>query len=205
MNHIENVINAHRTQWFKDHKASLYKHGDLMVLNWATPGTSYHAIRYVFDGQYIYITGDCGIATYRLTELASPSKVSKYCLSYLTGKMECFSGEKHQFNSDKAVEQIQEWYDDTVDPEEDEESYINDMKEIVENLKNLARNSGGKTEWEHRIWSFYENGTYNDHLFDSENASYIVSCGLELHPRLIVYLLGIQMAVEQLDEMAVSE
>ena len=52
---------------FRDHIATLTEHGDLKILEWEKPGTSFYYVRYVFDGNRIYITGDLGEAVFCLT------------------------------------------------------------------------------------------------------------------------------------------
>ncbi|WP_410745825.1 hypothetical protein, partial [Clostridium neonatale] len=67
MNKEDEVKKYIRENWFKDHKAVLTKHGDLEVLDWRRPGTCCYAVRYVFDGCHMYITGDIGEALFNLT------------------------------------------------------------------------------------------------------------------------------------------
>lgn len=196
MERIEKEREHIRNDWFKDHVATVTKHDGVMILDWRKPGTFMYAVKYVMVGNKLFISGDIGDAVYNLTWNATVDSFDDVGLSYFTGKLSCNSREKYDFNSELAQEEIKEDFIDWCD--------VDDISELEGDEKNLYRELiSATTEWSTHeqfssmgVWTAYNNTDCD--WFDGEAASSIADCGKELSSVFIAYLLGIQMANEQL-------
>ena len=104
MDREEKIIKELKEYWFKDHKATLTKHGDLEVLDWRKPGTSNYAVRYIFDGYRMYVSGDIGEAVFNLTWKADINSFNGLHIGYFVEKMA--AGEKTTWDSEAAEEAL---------------------------------------------------------------------------------------------------
>lgn len=69
----------HANLHFSNHKAEIKEHGGITVLNWRNQnGSSDYYVHYVFDGCFLYISGDLGSAVVHLTEKATLNALSRY-------------------------------------------------------------------------------------------------------------------------------
>lgn len=188
---IESMI---RDDWFKDHIASYEKLNDsVSILNWQRPGTSFYKIRYVLDNNRIYISGDCGEAVYVLTEKASLDRLYQYDITYFTGKLACFCEEKYDFDSQQAIERLnelkKEFYECETVPDF---TYDHIMFELIE----AAGDCTYRSHWHDVLVMFNDQITdYYPDLFDT-----LADIGNQLNCRLIGYLIGLKMAFEQIKQ-----
>lgn len=98
-----------RQEWFKDHKAKLEKLSeDVSILTWRAPGTSSYYVRYVFDYNKIYITGDLGDAILKIYDKVDLEKAASFDIYYLHEKLTARDEEKWAFDEDKAIKRLQE-------------------------------------------------------------------------------------------------
>lgn len=173
---------------FKDHIATLTEHGDLKVLDWKKPGTSFYYVRYVFDGYKMYITGDLGEAIFCLTWKADIGSFSNLSLGYFHEKLNAYCSDKYDFDSDKAVKRLREWLNQL---KEDEKEYEHDkMQELFER----ARSCSEEWEWVEVIHE------YEDFIsdLDVDYWEWLYNIGREYPIRVFSYLIGLQMASKQL-------
>lgn len=179
-----------RTDWFKDHRAILTNHGDLKILDWKKPGTIYYYIRYIFDGSRLYITGDLGEAVFCLTWKSDIHSFNGLDLGYFHEKLRAYHEEKYDYNSDKAVRELREWLNDLKN---DGAEYDHDeMKSLFEG----ARYSSEKWEWVEVIRN------HEDFIseLDPNYWEWAYKVGRDYPARFTSYLIGLQMASEQLRE-----
>jgi len=188
---IEKSIREH---WFKDHQAQLTKHGDLQVLNWREPGTFMYAVRYVFDGSRIYISGDLGEAVFCLTWVAHIHSFDDIHIGYFAEKLEAYAEERWDFSNENAVKRLREWLNDLK--EYGREYDHDDMKELFE----AARNSSSESEWAYHINNL--SGFVSE--LDCDYWEWMYKAGREYPGRLRSYLIGLQMASEQLKKFEVQ-
>lgn len=130
-----------RGSWFKNHVATLSKHGDLEVLDWQQPGTVIFKVRYVFDGCHMYVSGDLGEAVFRFTEKANPTRVSRYDLHYFEEKLRAFCDARRDFDRDKAKGYL---------VEQKNEGIIDES--VYSELLSLVDQCSTSREWEHLIY-----------------------------------------------------
>lgn len=184
-----------RECWFKNHKAVLTKHGDLEVLDWKKPGSCTYAVRYVFDGSYMYITGDIGEALFNLTWKAGVDTFNGISTSYFMEKMRAFSDERYYFNVDTAKNELFEWKNnyltDHYEMLEDEE-FDDFFVELIDDLEGCSR------EWE---WATVINSKIDEiEKYDMDYWEWMYNIGREVPARIYGYIVGLQMAAEQLKE-----
>jgi hypothetical protein len=177
-----------KDHWFKDHVATLTQHGSLQVLDWKRPTSNTYRCRYVFDGCFMYISGDIGEAVFRLTWNAGVHTFKGTYLGYFYRKLSAYSDEKMDFDSDNAVKGLREWIRRLKDNGEKYDHY--EMRDLFEQ----ARGCDNKRGWAEIV---------NDHYdfisgLDQDFWEWIYNIGDEIPARIHAYLIGLQMASQQL-------
>lgn len=184
-----------RECWFKNHQAQLVQHGDLQVLSWREPGTGTYAIRYVFDGSRIYISGDVGEAIYWLTWRAHIHSFNDLSMGYFTEKLAVFCEERWDFSSEKAVKGLREWVKRLKEYEKQYDH--DDMKQLFD----AARSCSSESEWAYHV------NELNDFIseLDCDYWEWMYKVGRDYPSRLRSYLIGLQMASEQLKKFEAQQ
>ena len=185
-----------KEDWFKEHVATLTQHGDLQVLDWRRPTSNTYRCRYVFDSSNMYITGDIGAALFRLTWIASVHSFNNIYIGYFKGKMSAFSDDDMDFSSEEAVKGLRAWVKRL---KENGEKYDHDeMKDLFEKARGCSR----KEEWA----GIVNESDCNDFIsnLDEDYWEWIYNVGDEIPARIHAYLIGLQMASEQLREGQIS-
>lgn len=192
-----------REMWFKNHKAVLTKHGDLEVLDWRKPNSGTYAVRYVFDGSHMYITGDIGEALFNLTWKAGVNTFNGISTHYFMEKMVAFSDDRYDFDCDTAKESLKEWrkqyLEDNCDMDDDKLEEFNDnFDELLDSVDECSC---------HEHWVGIVNERHNDFIseIDPDYWEWIYNIGDEVPARIYGYIVGLQMAAEQLKESEVEQ
>ncbi len=204
MDREEKIVKELKEHWFKDHKATLKKHGDLIVLDWRKPGTNNYAVRYIFDGYMMYISGDIGEAVFNLTWKAHIDSFNDINIGYFVGKMAV--GEKTTWDDETAIERLEEWKKERLDDSEyyfenDEEK--KEFEEFIEELEGAARESRTTEQW---AWQ-YVNGEYESDIskYDADYWEWLYDIGNVVPYHTYGFLIGLQMASEQLKKSEVEQ
>ena len=198
MNKEDEVKKYIRENWFKDHKAVLTKHGDLEVLDWRRPGTCCYAVRYVFDGCHMYITGDIGEALFNLTWKAGVDTFNGISTHYFMEKMMAFSDDRYNFDCDSAKEELEEWHKQYIEDNHDmDEDKILEFHDNFNELLDSVDECSCKEHWVGMV-----NERHNDFIseIDPDYWEWIYNIGDEVPARIYGYIVGLQMAAEQLKE-----
>ena len=174
---------------FKDHIATLTEHGDLMVLDWKRPNSIFYYVRYVFDGNKVYITGDLGEAVFCLTWKADKHSFNCMGLGYFHEKLKAYHEDKYDFDSEKATKRLREWLNELKGDDIEYDHY--EMQELFEG----ARGCGEEREWVEVIRK------HEDFISDLETYywEWFYDIGRTYTTRFQSYLIGLQMASEQLN------
>lgn len=175
---------------FKDHKATLWRHGNLKVLDWKKSETYFYYVRYVFDGNNVYITGDLGEAVFCLTWKADIHSFNNIGLGYFHEKLKAYHGDKYDFDSDKAIKKLREWLNELK--EEDIEYDHDEMQELFEKV----RGCGQEWEW---VEVIHEHQDFISEL-ELDYWEWFYNIGRTYPMRFQSYLIGLQMASKQLDK-----
>lgn len=186
----ENIEREIREIWFKDHRATLTKHGNITVLDWREPGTCIYAVRYVFDGSRIYITGDIGEAVFRLTWEADVHSFNDIHIGYFYKKLQAYSGDKMDFDENKAVKKLKEWKYQL-----DEDGYEYDIEDMQSLIK-AVWGCSSVNELAHEIVN--DRFSYFISELDTDYWEWIYNIGDVIPWRVQAYLIGLKMASEQL-------
>lgn len=131
-------INDEIKELFKDHMASFRDLGEVQILDWKKDNTRCYSIRYIFDGNMLYISGDYGCAVYWLTWKGTPQSFKDIDLGYFYEKNEAYEDEKYEFNKSKARKEIEEYlsfmFDDYKNFKEEKEAEIKDIEKEISEL-----------------------------------------------------------------------
>jgi len=176
-----------REEWFKDHVATYTNHGDLKILEWKKPGTIIYMVRYVFDGNKMYVSGDLGEAVFCFTEKADLGRQSKYDLHYFEGKLMAFSDDRRDFDSDQAVKRLREWLKDLKESSTNYDNYL--MRLLFSDV----RSCGSVSEWHHHVDNYSQLISKLDHNY----WEWMYDIGNVIPTRIRSYLIGLEMAAEQ--------
>lgn len=181
-----------REQWFKEHKATLTQHGDLKVLEWKKPDTVIYYCRYVFDRNKVYISGDIGHAVFDLTWKADIHSFNDIHVGYFAEKLAAYQGKRWDYDGEKAAQELKEWRKQLR-----EDGVKFDAEEFRE-LINAAESCSSQEEWAYDC----VNGRFNEFIreLDYDYWEWIYDIGNEMPVRIHAYLIGLQMASEQLKE-----
>lgn len=182
---IEKEIREH---WFKDHKAELKYLGEIQVLNWKRPGTIVYRVRYVFDGNMMYISGDLGEAVFWLTWKGHVHSFNDVHIQYFAEKLQAYNGDRWNFCSEKAVKRLREWLKDIKEYGRDYDH--EEMRELFEE----ARSCGRVQEWTAIV---NIRAKFISKL-DCDFWEWFYDIGNEYPARLQSYLIGLKMASAQL-------
>lgn len=211
----ENIEKEVREKWFEKHTAEFEKLNDrISILDWINPNSSCYYCRYVFDGSRLYVSGDIGEAVFRFTEKATLEGISKYDLYYFHSKLSAFCENKYSFDSDTAIETIKEHIEyarENMDYEEDDDGKEieanNDRNEEINNyiqaLKELiieSKTCNNKGSWDYEVEQKYDD--LRD--YDCDVSEWIYTAGDVIPNRIVGYLIGLKMALEQLKEKEVT-
>jgi hypothetical protein len=177
--------------WFKNHKAEIKKLDEnTTVISWSQPKTSQYWMKFILDGGFICVMGDCGEAIYQLTEKADIERFAKgYALDYFTGKLACSRHDKKTFNSQTAKERLIEWKQQL----NAEELLTSDAEVTINELISGIDECSSKSHWEYTL-------TRNEDQiceFECDWWEWLPGIGDELDITIIAYWVGLKMAAQQ--------
>ena len=187
---------------FQNHKAVLDildSERNITALSWREPGTNNYSFRAVMDGEFVYITGDIGTATLRLTEAATVKSLSTYWKSpsYFAEKILC-STDKYEYNYNIAKAELTERLNELKEflDEEDEED-----AEALENLNDAYTAMLDEFDSD-KGFAGVSDGTLQQWmaLDKSEDYDWIYSTGHVLSARIWLWLAAFEMAYDALME-----
>jgi len=184
-NYWDKEIKEH---WFKDHKATLTKQGNLVVIDWRKPDTNIFAVRYVFDGYYLYVSGDIGEAVFKFSDTGYLF-AQDYSLDYFEGKLRAYSRERRDFDREKALLELNDRAEDAMDYNGKKYS-----EDAIEDLKSIINDCSTVREFQNKI---HELDLYQ---FGSEFYDWLPELGSVYPGEIRAYLIGLQMANEQLSK-----
>lgn len=206
-----------REGWFKNHKARLENLSeDIAVLTWREPGTSAYGIRYVFDYNKIYITGDLGDAVLKIYGKVNLEKAANFDIYYFHKKLTATDEEKWDFNEEKAIERLMKeieqvnerkleylGLDDITElsrelnaKEEEKVALLDEYIEMFEGMIDSAKECSSRSHWVQCVYSEYLDSISD---YDSEFYEWIFDIGNEYPRSVQTYLIGLKMAHEQLN------
>lgn len=180
-----------RQHWFENHVATYTKLSEkVSILEWKEPGTRCYYVRYVLDGNMLYISGDLGTAVFDLTWNATPKsfKDMSIGLHYFYEKLSAYGSDKKDFDSEQAIKDLEEVF---VDCEEDE------YTQLFEDLKELANECCRVDEWAYEVRERFGSELED---FDQDYWEWIYDVGAVIPSRIRAYLVGLKMAAEQLED-----
>lgn len=192
---------AHAKIMFSHHKAVFRQLDGISTLDWRNEnGSSEYYVRYVFDEERccLYLSGDLGSAVVRLTEHSTLKTLSRYIkmIDYFVGKIEC-STDKYRYDEEIAKEELKEilFPEDVMLSDEEKEERQDCFEELMEQFNNF-HGFGTVSQDSDRVLS----EAYADYW------EWIAGAGQYIAPRIILWLVGLQMAWEQVkNEVAADD
>lgn len=192
---------AHAKIMFSHHKAVFRQLDGISTLDWRNEdGSSDYYVRYVFDEERccLYLSGDLGSAVVRLTEHSTLKTLSRYIkmIDYFVGKIEC-STDKYRYDEEIAKEELKEilFPEDVMLSDEEKEERQDCFEELMEQFNNF-HGFGTVSQDSDRVLS----EAYADYW------EWIAGAGQYIAPRIILWLVGLQMAWEQVkNEVAADD
>lgn len=200
MDHIEKIQIEAKETWFNNHVARIEGTEGLQVIYFEEPGTFNMAMKIIICGRDIAVTGDAGEVLYSFTKYAEWGKnltlqnILEIPLRHALKNMPAQSGPRWDFDSEKAAEEIREYFECVEDM--DYEMLAEGEKEKYDLMEELLRectNWGNMDGWSATVYNICSN-----HFEDSEIVWNIAQFGRVLPSRLIGWWTGIQIAVEQI-------
>ena len=192
---------AHAKIMFSHHKAVFRQLDGISTLDWRNEdGPSDYYVRYVFDEECccLYLSGDLGSAVVRLTERATLQTLSHYINSvdYFMEKIRC-STNLYCYDAEIAKEDLTYYVQNYLGSCEEDLSdrKIPLPKEFDVLLKSLDERDGWNLTEEQKIWISERCPDYWEWLY---------STGRYIDTRIILWLVGLQMAWEQVQDKPVD-
>jgi hypothetical protein len=183
---------------FNNHIAKIYGYSlidahpsnDITVINWQNKnGSNAYQVRYVFDFDKLYVSGDLGEAIFqwygnRLDPLRFPIKP----LSYLREKMKCTSEVDH-IDDDVFKTDFEEW----------KQQYVNsgfDFADCVDEINDIKMEScNDASRYANLVWN---NSLIEDFLDCYEAIDLVAKFGRVYPVRFLYWFEGLRMAQKQL-------
>lgn len=171
------------------------------LINWAEPGVYCFAVRYLFMGHRLWVTGDCGDFTFAWSSAITPEFVAGCDADYVYGKREAIDRThlSDDYCEDVAEQDIKTWLAQTSRDENCDDFRIYGYNEFLdENCCNSAMSSR-----EALMQALAESGCkYGVRLKDGselEDVEFYEHSFGKVTPRWVYLLLeGLRMAVAQL-------
>lgn len=210
-----------REEWFKDHKAEYEKIGDIAILRWGMPGSNIYRVRYVFDYNKIYITGDIGDAIFKIYDEITLEKACELDIHYFHKKLITIGEDKWSFNSELAIKYLDEKIEEITQDKyeylgldedgagvreslsEKEERKIEEYDNYITTMNNLKETADRCTLREHWVTQIYLDHIDELEEYDQEYYEWIFNIGNEIPNSVQAFLIGLKMANEQLKTQSV--
>lgn len=173
---------------FKDHKAQYRAHhaedpfGSIERVVWKKPDTCIYQVNFVAAHGCIFVSGDLGHGTFR-NGYKTPWELALADYHYLSTKLETVdNGDRqqaiHEFDTDLLIAQMKLWLKD---------------KEVTKEIRDSVAEDWERNSYDQREW--------REFLYRNEYASDLTDLhefGEYLHPRILGWLEGINLAYKQL-------
>ena len=160
------------------------------VLEWKQPGTRNYMVRYLMDGNILSVSGDLGTAVFELTWVATPDSFSDLSMYYFNEKLSAYHNGRYIIDEDYLKAELAERFEDlTSETNSDSEA---DLIEVIDSLGRFS-SINELAEYVHLpdITEILEK-------YDENCWEWIYDIGQVIAPRIVYYLVGLQMAAEQL-------
>lgn len=186
------IVEGIRNKDFREHKATLQRFGPITVIDWRRPNTGAYAMRYVCDGNFVFITGDLGTAVFDLTWQADEHAFDGRTLAYLHEKLETSS------EPDRAME---------FDPAHAEESIHVHYADAADQYMVGFCAENASCCFDLRDWHEWlaQNGKKLEKRMDANWFETLPNIGSVYCQRFLLWVTGLQMASEQLRQKEKEE
>lgn len=190
---------------FKDFHAEFKDYGELQTLDWRHKcGSNNYHVHYIFDTkqQYMHVSGDLGSASFCLTWEPTLQNMSNRINDpwYIIEKMECatddfvYPEEYVRADIEKRYKDLVPQRDDYPEDENGRKKYEYDLEEFTETIESFI-----DAHDYHHGFCAYEFDRLEE-LQDLDLEWYEGNHGRCISPRVYFWLVGLQMAWEQVKQ-----
>lgn len=214
------------SRWFHQHMAERHAYAKVrpedpeppLWIRWANPNTCIYLVDYIFRGNTLFVGGDIGHAVYRWSQPISPEFVAGCDLDYFSGKME--AGDRGvslglvwqpevvkrwmaEYCKDKVNQLVEDGYGLPAEPADETATDYSEAEKATARAageKRVADELGELYFWEEATYSQNEWSRFmhdHDKFFGVDDLPY--DCGMDYDVRVAGHLIGLQLAVEQLN------
>ncbi|MBS8266585.1 hypothetical protein DYI25_19360 [Mesobacillus boroniphilus] len=180
-----------KENWFSGHVATVIQHGPVKILEWKNPLQEVHSFKYVFLNGDLFISAEYCHAVFHFPWNVKIEELAKMNINECMFYYKCSYSKMWNFNPELAMEQLLGWKNRMKKEITEEHFYI--YKEFYLQIEELIWQSEDVEDYEERL----KNNFSKPHPFGKEYSS-LIHLGKEYSIVFIAYLLGLQLANEQL-------
>jgi len=187
-----------KRDWFSKHVANPTVPGEAggaQIIMWTEPDTSFYKVRYMLCESILYVVGDIGAATYIFNATMEWKDFLPLYSDYFASK--CVASEYGKgyksWWADLAFHRLQAWINEEDDADERAKRAL-DLDSVGEFGDTGIRACQDKTSWQFWLAEF------GDDTFGDDYAEEFWNFGDDVNVRCIGHLVGLKMAIEQLQK-----
>ena len=201
--HADHFRHVARTEWFKDHKVIYTELAEGMtVVDFCKPGTHVYALRYIYSGHYVYVSGELGCAVFDCTWQTKPVDKVWGSLWYVFEKLRAseYGRDCMDFDSKVCMEKI---HDMLLETDSDGVTryepgvWTQDERETYNELLHAAENWSSRDGWAMAIQEIEQNNSISD--LDSDWWEWLYNAGDVMPASIVGIITGLQIVSEMLD------
>ena len=177
---------------FKDHIAELTEFNGVQVVRFHKPDTNCYSMNVIYQGRFIYISGDLGEAVFDTTWKTTYKNCSNANFGYLMGKLSCITYGKKSYDQQTCVDNIKEWKEEHIEQQKDWGEYT---EEYSKKLDYFVEDAICNSEQEY-LWINFLQNYIEDVGEDYE--SELWTAGDKLNDRLYYYWIALRKIHEYL-------
>jgi len=200
--HAKKIAALARTKWFKDHVVDLRTDGSVTVVDFHKPGTSVYAVRYIFAGSYVYVSGDLGSAVFHCTWPVMPTNKHWNDRWYIYEKLEAARRyDFDEYDADVCVTCIKNTLLERDKAEKNTrfpENWDAKQKETFRELIKRAKECAGRISWSTAIADLNADGDISN--LDNDWWEWLDSAGEVMPPCIVGIIEGLQIISEKLNK-----
>ena len=205
--YAEDISSCARERWFKNHtvKVTTFESTEnastITVVDFRQPGTINYAVRYVFDGHCIYVSGDLGCAVFNCTWKPTPTGKQYHSMWYMFEKLAASENANWDFETEVCKATLANMLLE-ANPEGDHTCYPEhwgfDEVTIYHALCDAADRSSSVNEWVHELYEVME--CYDITRLDGDYWEWIYDAGDIMPNRIVGIITGLQIVSEKLNK-----
>lgn len=183
-----------RTEWFENHVATeILKCDKIIIINWQNPESWNYGCRFLIHARWLTVVGDIGEAIYEWGQTLTLPFLHRIDFGYFHSKCQASETGRdfRMWDADAANARAQEWLTERTSTDDPHEFKARG------HISNISTHTP-RDEFEQIV-----RDAYNDGL-DPGECSSLIEGGLVPNCRCIGHFVGLQMAIDQLNNQTVK-